>query len=109
MKAIDDFDSRKNVRFPTYAVWWIRAYMTRYLKENRGQVRGGEGERQSMVDFSLDAAVGADSESTYLDRLGDPAEGPPGPDNLLARGGTLKGAPDCGYQPARRLLGGVLR
>src|SRR5712692_6648191 len=77
MKAIEHFDPKKNVRFATYAVWWIRAYITRYLKDNRSQVRGGESERQSMVDFSLDAAIGDDSESTYVDRLEDPNAGPP--------------------------------
>src|SRR5262249_44100042 len=44
MKAIEHFDPKKNVRFATYAVWWIRAYITRYLKDNRSQVRGGESE-----------------------------------------------------------------
>ena len=33
MKAIEHFDPKKNVRFATYAVWWIRAYITRYLKD----------------------------------------------------------------------------
>src|SRR5262249_28164638 len=37
MKAIEHFDPKKNVRFATYAVWWIRAYITRYLKDNRSQ------------------------------------------------------------------------
>ena len=71
MKAIEHFDPKKNVRFATYAVWWIRAYITRYLKDNRSQVRGGEAERISMVDFSLDNTVEEDSETTYLDRLED--------------------------------------
>jgi RNA polymerase primary sigma factor len=73
MKAIEHFDSKKNVRFATYAVWWIRAYITRYLKDQRSQVRGGESERESMSDFSLDAPLGGDDggESTYMDRLED--------------------------------------
>ena len=69
MKAIEHFDSKKNVRFATYAVWWIRAYITRYLKDNRSQVRGGEGERPVMADFSLDATLDEDGETTFLDRL----------------------------------------
>ena len=71
MKAIEHFDPKKNVRFATYAVWWIRAYITRYLKDNRSQVRGGEAERVSMSDFSLDTPIEDDSETTYLERLED--------------------------------------
>ena len=69
MKAIEHFDSKKNVRFATYAVWWIRAYITRYLKDNRSQVRGGESERASMHDFSLDTPIEEDGDSTWIDRL----------------------------------------
>lgn len=83
MKAIEHFDPRKNVRFTTYAVWWIRAYITRYLKDNRSQVRGGEAERPIMSDFSLDATVDEDGETTYVERLED---GGPGPQDIfLAR------------------------
>jgi RNA polymerase primary sigma factor len=71
MKAIEHFDPKKNVRFATYAVWWIRAYITRYLKDNRSQVRGGEHERMVMHDFSLDTPVDDESDSTHLDRLED--------------------------------------
>jgi RNA polymerase sigma factor (sigma-70 family) len=76
MKAIEHFDPKKNVRFATYAVWWIRAYITRYLKDNRSQVRGGESERGSMVDFSLDASIDEEGETTFLDRLEDAGPSP---------------------------------
>ena len=76
MKAIEHFDPRKNVRFTTYAVWWIRAYITRYLKDNRSQVRGGEAERPVMSDSSLDATIDEDGDSTYVDRLEDVGPGP---------------------------------
>jgi RNA polymerase primary sigma factor len=76
MKAIEHFDPKKNVRFATYAVWWIRAYITRYLKDNRSQVRGGESERGSMVDFSLDVTIDEDGETTFLERLEEPSVGP---------------------------------
>ena len=76
MKAIEHFDPKKNVRFATYAVWWIRAYITRYLKDNRSQVRGGEAERGTMADFSLDAAVDEEGDTTFLDRLQEPSAGP---------------------------------
>jgi RNA polymerase primary sigma factor len=83
MKAIEHFDPKKNVRFATYAVWWIRAYITRYLKDNRSQVRGGESERQSMVDFSLDAAIDDDADTTYLERLED--NGPSPQDHFISQ------------------------
>jgi RNA polymerase primary sigma factor len=76
MKAIEHFDPKKNVRFATYAVWWIRAYITRYLKDNRSQVRGGEGERASMSDFSLDATIDEEGETTFLDRIEDGGPSP---------------------------------
>jgi len=76
MKAIEHFDPKKNVRFATYAVWWIRAYITRYLKDNRSQVRGGEGERISMSDFSLDATMDEEGDTTFLDRIEEPGPGP---------------------------------
>ncbi|MBL9037076.1 MAG: sigma-70 family RNA polymerase sigma factor [Archangium sp.] len=76
MKAIEHFDSKKNVRFATYAVWWIRAYITRYLKDNRSHVRGGEHERVTMSDFSLDAPIDDESDATYVDRIEDPGTTP---------------------------------
>jgi len=63
MKAIEHFDPKKNVRFATYA-------------DNRSQVRGGGAKRQSLGDFSLDAAIDGDSESSYVERLEDPDAGP---------------------------------
>jgi len=82
MKAIEHFDSKKNVRFATYAVWWIRAYITRYLKDNRSQVRGGESERGVMADFPLDVPVEDDGDVTFLDRLED--QGPTPDEQALA-------------------------
>ncbi|HEX4620345.1 MAG TPA: sigma-70 family RNA polymerase sigma factor [Myxococcaceae bacterium] len=84
MKAIEHFDPKKNVRFATYAVWWIRAYITRFLKDTRSQVRGGVAERESMTDFSLDQTIGGDEsgDTTYLDRLEDDGPGPA--ENLIS-------------------------
>ncbi len=76
MKAIEHFDPKKNVRFATYAVWCIRAYITRYLKDNRSQVRGGASERGSMTDYSLDATIDEDGDTTFLDRIEDGGPSP---------------------------------
>jgi len=83
MKSIEHFDPKKNVRFATYAVWWIRAYITRYLKDNRSQVRGGESERGAMSDFSLDASIDEEGDTTFLDRLEDNSLSPQ--DDFLLR------------------------
>ncbi|MFN0063524.1 MAG: RNA polymerase sigma factor RpoD/SigA [Myxococcaceae bacterium] len=83
MKAIEHFDAKKNVRFATYAVWWIRAYITRYLKDNRSQVRGGESERGVMSDFSLDTLIDDEGDNTHLDLLED--DGPSPLQSVVAR------------------------
>jgi RNA polymerase primary sigma factor len=39
MHAAEKFDDRKNVRFCTYASWWIRQFISRYLVNKRRLVR----------------------------------------------------------------------
>lgn len=76
LKAIEHYDTRKGTRFATYAVWWIRAYIQRYVKDNRSQVRGGEAQRGAWGDLSLDATVDEEGEVSHLDRLVEPAPDP---------------------------------
>ncbi len=78
LKAIEHYDPNKGTRFATYAVWWIRAYIQRYLQDNRSQVRGGEGQRASMHDLSLDVTLDEDGEISHLDRLVDENADPEG-------------------------------
>ena len=39
--AIDRFDPELGVRLPTYAAWWVRAYMVKFLLDNVRLVRVG--------------------------------------------------------------------
>jgi RNA polymerase sigma-32 factor len=41
MQAVDRFDPGLGVRLPTYAAWWIRAYIVKFLLDNVRQVRVG--------------------------------------------------------------------
>ncbi len=74
LKAIGHYDPNKGTRFATYAVWWIRAYIQRFLQDNRSQVRGGEGTRASMTDLSLDLPIDEDGEVSHLERLADQSD-----------------------------------
>ncbi len=41
LQAIERFDPEVGVRLPTYAAWWIRAYILKFLLDNVRQVRVG--------------------------------------------------------------------
>ena len=41
LQAIERFDPELGVRLPTYAAWWIRAYMVKFLLDNVRLVRVG--------------------------------------------------------------------
>ena len=41
LHAVDRFDPELGVRLPTYAAWWVRAYMVKFLLDNVRLVRVG--------------------------------------------------------------------
>ena len=81
LQATRQFDPSKRVRFGTYAAWWIRGQIRHFVRRTRGLVRGGEVERASVRDVSLDAPVAGDGPA-WVERL---EQGGPGPVDLLLR------------------------
>jgi RNA polymerase sigma-32 factor len=53
MEAVKNFDPYRGVRFPSYAVWWIRAYMIRYLMNDWRMVKIGTTQAQRKLFFNL--------------------------------------------------------
>jgi len=83
MRAAQTFEPERNIRFATYAAYWIRSHMQRYLASLRsyqyaapasvaytgGHTRGAEGVRRLLRTTSLDAPVGSDSDRTMIDTI----------------------------------------
>src|SRR4029077_19406656 len=53
LEAIKNFDPYRGIRFPSYAVWWIRAYIIRYIMNNWRLVKVGTTQAQRKVFFNL--------------------------------------------------------
>jgi RNA polymerase sigma-32 factor len=53
MEAVKNFDPYRGVRFPSYAVWWIKAYIVRFLIANWRMVKIGTTQAQRKLFFNL--------------------------------------------------------
>jgi RNA polymerase sigma-32 factor len=68
LEAIKNFDPYRGVRFPSYAVWWVRAYIIRYIMNNWRMVKVGTTQAQRKLFFNLQ------KERERLEREGFTAE-----------------------------------
>ena len=53
IEAVKNFDPGRGIRFPSYAVWWVRAYIYRYLINNWRLVKIGTTQAQRKLFFNL--------------------------------------------------------
>lgn len=53
MEALKRFDPNQGVRFPTYAAWWIKAYMLKFLLDNARLVRVGTTNARRKLLYNL--------------------------------------------------------
>lgn len=53
LEAVKKYDPFRGIRFPSYAVYWVRAYMLRYLINNIRLVKLGTTQAQRKLFFNL--------------------------------------------------------
>lgn len=53
MQAVKRFNPYKQVKLSTYAAWWIRAYILKYIMDNKSQVKIGTTAAQRKLFFNL--------------------------------------------------------
>jgi RNA polymerase sigma-32 factor len=53
MQAVKKYDPFKGVKLSTYAAWWIRAYIIRFIMDNWRQVKLGTTQAQRKLFFNL--------------------------------------------------------
>lgn len=53
VQAVNRFNPYRGVKLSTYAAWWIRAYILKFLMDNKSMVRMGTTEAQRKLFFRL--------------------------------------------------------
>ncbi len=75
MRAVEKYDPSRGVKLSSYAAWWIRAYMIRYILNNWSLVKIGTTQNQRRLFFNLKKEKEALEEQGFK----------PGPKLLAAR------------------------
>jgi len=91
--AIEEFETDRGLKFITFAVWWIRAFMTQYLKDKKSMIRIPVNKQVEIRDavkadkitpeiqkflnlksrgVALDKPISGEGVSTFQDLLADP-------------------------------------
>jgi RNA polymerase sigma-32 factor len=100
MQAVKKYDPYKGVKLSTYAAWWIRAYILRFILNNARLVKVGTTQAQRKLFFNLKkekarlAALGIDpTPETIAKRLEVPTEDVVQMDRRLSAGDMSLDAP----------------
>ena len=100
MQAVRKYDPYKGVKLSSYAAWWIRAYILRYILNNHRLVKVGTTQAQRKLFFNLQkekaklAAMGIEPTAELIaERLNVPERDVVSMDMRLAAGDASLDAP----------------
>jgi len=69
LKAAHRFDPRRDVRFATYAQWWIKSAIREFVLRHASMVRAVTSSRQKSLQFALSRLLAAGGELGPDDRV----------------------------------------